>query len=138
MEMHWLNEYIGIEFEDKGRGEKCDCWGLVRRVYAERFNIEIPSFTDYKSAHDIKEVAKLIKGSEEGRGDVWVEVPVGKERFGDVVIFRIAGSPVHVGMTIGCKKMLHIEDGINSCIEKYDSKRWDKRLHKIYRHKERA
>ena len=134
----WINDYIGIEFENKGRGEKCDCWGLVRRVYQEQFGISIPSFTEYESADDIKEVAKLIKGKEEGKGDTWQEVKEGKEVFGDVAIFRIAGAPVHIGMVIGDNKMLHVEKGIDSCIENYKNMRWTRRLHKFYRHKDRV
>jgi cell wall-associated NlpC family hydrolase len=135
---HWLNDYVGVEFENRGRGEKVDCWGLLRRIYAERFKITIPSFSEYVDAHDIKEVAKLIKGKEDGRGDTWIDTPPGEERFGDVAIFRIAGAPVHIGMVLGDDKMIHVEDGIDSCIENYTNLRWQKRLYKFYRHKERA
>jgi cell wall-associated NlpC family hydrolase len=135
---HWLNEYIGIEFENKGRGETCDCWGLVRRVYSEQFGIEIPSFTEYDSADDIKEVARLIKGKESSRGETWIEVPVDEECFGDVAIFKIAGAPVHIGMVLGDNKMLHVEKGIDSCVENYKNMRWVRRLHKFYRHKDRS
>jgi cell wall-associated NlpC family hydrolase len=136
--MHqWINDYIGIEFENKGRGEKCDCWGLVRRVYREQFEIEIPSFTEYDSADDIKEVAKLIRGKERDKGDTWIEITEGCENFGDVAIFRIAGAPVHIGMVLGQNKMLHVEKGIDSCIENYKSMRWLRRFHRFYRHKDR-
>jgi hypothetical protein len=88
--------------------------------------------------HWIKEVAKLIKGKEDERGDTWLEIKVGDECFGDIAIFRMAGSPVHIGMVLEDSKMLHVEEGIDSCIENYKSMRWTKRLHRSYRHKDRV
>ena len=133
MEM-WIKDYVGIEFENKGRGEKVDCWGLAYRIFQEKFNIEIPSFDEYESAHNIQEIGKLIK-SKETISLIWKEIEKGKEQFGDIAIFLMQGSPVHIGIVIGDKKMLHIEKGVNSCIEKYNTSRYVKRLYKFYRHR---
>jgi cell wall-associated NlpC family hydrolase len=41
-----INDYIGLEYEDGGRGpERMDCWGLVRAVRHEIFGFPLlPSF----------------------------------------------------------------------------------------------
>lgn len=41
--MHWAVKYIGMKYEEGGRGPvSFDCWGLLRAVYSEQFNIELP------------------------------------------------------------------------------------------------
>lgn len=44
--MKSLNDYIGIQYEDGARGpDKLDCWGLVRLVRHEIFDLPLlPSF----------------------------------------------------------------------------------------------
>lgn len=135
--MEWVKDYVGIEFENKGRGEKCDCWGLVRRIYQEKFGIALPSFVEYDSANDLREVSAIIRGKEKTEGKSWYPIDEGKEEFGDVAIFKIAGQPVHIGFVLGNRKMLHIEMGIDSCVESYTSLRWQRRIHRFYRHRER-
>lgn len=135
--MEWVKDYVGIEFENKGRGEKCDCWGLVRRIYHEKFGIALPSFAEYDSANDLREIAAIIKDKEKAEGKTWHTIDEGQEKFGDVAIFKIAGQPVHIGFVLVDKKMLHVEMGIDSCVESYTSLRWQRRIHRFYRHKDR-
>lgn len=40
---HWAVKYIGLKHVPGGRGaEGVDCWGLVRLVYRDEFQIELP------------------------------------------------------------------------------------------------
>lgn len=41
--MHWCARYIGLPHEAGARGpDKVDCWGLLRLIYAQEFQIELP------------------------------------------------------------------------------------------------
>lgn len=127
------NFYIGLPYHDKGRTieEGFDCWGLVRLVYQQEFGIVLPSYTeDYLSATEAKEIAQLIN-REKG---AWSPVPLGEERFGDVVILRIIGYPTHVGVIWKPGFMLHTLEKINAVLEPYSSSLWRRRITGIIRH----
>jgi cell wall-associated NlpC family hydrolase len=128
----WLTDYIGTEFQDAGRGELCDCWGLVRRVFKEVYLIDLPRYDGYESTEELDKLASLL---EEGRLDnEWHEIERGKEFEGDVVLFKMKGQLCHVGLCLHGGLMLHIQKGKNGCIEDYEGIRWSKRVHSFYRH----
>jgi cell wall-associated NlpC family hydrolase len=132
--MQDLREYIGIPFRERGRDrEGCDCWGLVRLVLAERFGVLLPSFDGYGSVRDRERIRALI----EDDLPAWTEVG-GRERAGDVVLLRVGGRPLHVGLVISPGTMLHIEAGIDACLERYDRLPWCRRVLGVYRHRELA
>lgn len=129
----WWNDYVGLTYADHGRTrEGCDCWGLVRLVLAEQFGIGLPSHAErYESGQDKRGIA----GSIEGNMTDWQRVPVAEAREGDVVLFLIAGLPLHVGIIIGdARYMLHVMRGINATTEQYTSRRWSSRLEGVYRY----
>lgn len=128
----WVAKYIGLEFESHGRGPTYDCWGLVRKVMADEFCIQLQDFGDrYKDSNDKQSISSVIH--EEQLGSEWekVTVPVA----GDIVIFNIAGTPQHCGMVVAFGEMLHIRSGTGSCIERYDSSKWIRRVEGFYRHR---
>lgn len=44
--MNWLIEMIGLPWEAGGRGPKSyDCWGLLRKIYADQLGVDLPSFS---------------------------------------------------------------------------------------------
>jgi len=51
----------------------------------------------------------------------------------DVVVFRTAGVPDHVGVCIGRGRFLHVEDGARSRIEYLSSPLWEARIEGYYR-----
>lgn len=128
----WAGRYIGLPFKGHGRDRSgLDCWGLARLVLAEQFSIALPSFaTDYRRTSSASEIEKLI------RREVpkWKAASHEKAVAGDVVILRMRGSPMHVGIVLGDGHMLHIEQGTNSAIEKYTGVRWKDRLFGFYRY----
>jgi len=65
----------------------------------------------------------------------WTDVPAGRELCGDVIILRVRGKPMHVGLVLGDRQMLHIEFGINSVLERYTGARWAERIFGFYRYK---
>lgn len=128
----WAAHYIGLPFRDHGRDRQgLDCWGLVRLVMAEQFGIALPSFAgEYSRTTEVPRISALI----ERECAKWQEVPPGDDKCGDVVIMRVRGRPLHVGIVIGDQQMLHIELGINSVIERYAGPRWKERLFGFYRY----
>lgn len=127
-----FNKYIGILYRDKGRDFKgCDCWGLVRLIYQNEFDIVLPSYADnYLDSEEAVEISDLINREKLH----WKAVPLGQERVGDVVVLRLLGYPMHVGIVIGKNRMLHIMKGINSVVEDYTRVAWKNRVTGIFRH----
>ena len=127
----WVETYIGLPFKEHGRTrDGVDCWGLVRLVLADRFDIRLPAYvTGYASTEDAADIAGLIRG-EMGP---WVETP--EARPGDAVLMRLRAQPCHVGLVVARGWMLHVEDGIDSCLERYDGARWSRRVVGVFRYR---
>lgn len=129
----WAGHYIGLPFQDHGRDRSgLDCWGLVRLVMAEQFNIALPSHVhEYQRTTQVERISTLI----EREVQHWKLVSAGQEVCGDVIVLRVRGRPMHVGLVLGDRQMLHIELGINSVIERYSAPRWADRIAGFYRYK---
>jgi cell wall-associated NlpC family hydrolase len=130
MSSHDFSEYIGIPFVDHGRDESgCDCWGLVRLVYRNEYGIELsdlgPLYQNTEDAAGMKQVFLAALPQ-------WRQVE--KPEIGDVVLLRIMGNPIHVGIVIDDGKMLHVEQGLDSVVERFDSSMWLKRIEGFFRH----
>lgn len=126
----WVADYIGIPFAEFGRNRLgCDCWGLVRLVYADRLGVELPSYTgDYTGTAERDELDRLIAG----HMGPWRRVD--DPGLFDVVLVRIAGRACHVGVIVGPATMLHIERGIDASIARLTSPVWSRRIDGYYRH----
>ena len=120
--------YIGVPFVPLGRDMTgCDCWGLVRLFYQNELNIELPSYV-YDESFNPEELNELA----EKEKAAWAKVPLGEEKVGDVILLRLLNP--HVGIVLKRGTMVHIEKGIDSCVEKYNSSLWKKRIRGIYRY----
>ena len=131
--MSWSNKYIQIPFIEKGRDfNGCDCWGLVRLVYEQELNIDLPSFLEYENTKDIRAISRMIR--ENQFGDSWFKV-TDPLPF-DVLVFRMMGSVAHVGIVVKNGLMLHCQKNVNTAHEAYllKSSDWVERLEGIYRH----
>jgi cell wall-associated NlpC family hydrolase len=127
------SEYLPVPYVDKGRTlDGWDCYGCYRYVVAERFGVVPHSWAEaYTSAEDPLAVS-VVLGK---RKDVaeWVPVPIGSEREGDGIVFMVGGRPLHCGYIISPGIMLHSMRGRGTCIERYHSPLWQKRIEGIYR-----
>lgn len=128
-----FNEYLGIPFEEKGRTrEGLDCWGLVILMYAERLGISLPDLsTNYSNTLDGEGINAAYIAEAQRK---WAVVEPGQESVMDVGVFNVRGLPSHVGICIGNKQMIHIQQGIDVSIESYNHKRWCNRLVGFYRY----
>lgn len=123
----WWNEYVGIPYKLSGRDrDGLDCWGLVRLIHKEQFGNDLPSFSDHDHSHE--KIREIMAEQREN----WVSTDTPK--IGDVILFRVLGSPSHVGLYIGDQSFIHAKQGINSAIERYDSVYWRNRIVGFYRY----
>jgi cell wall-associated NlpC family hydrolase len=143
----WVRQYIGLPFLTMGRDRAgCDCWGLVRLVLKEQFNIEIESHADeYDDALAGAVVAPLIEKHKPEWLEIaaraadmsdaqWIEAVADLGNLGDVALLRARGWPSHVGLIVARGRMLHIEAGIETMLERLDSPIWRQRVVGLYRH----
>ena len=104
--MIWWAKYVGIPFLDGGRDMAgLDCWGLVRLIYAQELDIDLPDYGEV-SAKDLLRVARsLDDGSER-----WLSVDDPAEF--DLVAMRFYDRAWvgHVGVMVDARTMIHTED----------------------------
>lgn len=128
----WTDAYIGIPFKANGReATGCDCWGLVVMVYAQQLGVRLPGFDGALGdgcAMALRQVAKTIAQQSVEWARYLVPQPF------DVALFRNHGLPSHVGIVVDRNCMLHIADGIDACIERFDGVLWKHKLIGFYRH----
>lgn len=134
--MHWSAALVGLPWKDKGRGrDGVDCWGLTRLAFATR-GIALPGYDGfYQDVRERDEVAALLRLSSDWP---WTPVVPGAEDDLDIAIFRRGRLESHIGTVTERGAMLHIVEGSESCVERYDNGRWARRLVGFYRHAEMA
>lgn len=129
----WYNDYVGIPFLAKGREKTgLDCWGLVRLVYKEQYNIELPSLSSDYEIEDSERIAEIAAQYREG----WEETSEGVP--GSVILFRVLGHISHVGIYIGDNKFIHCREEQSVVIESLDSFTWSKRAVGFFNYKEKS
>lgn len=106
MNTNWFGKYIGLPFVDGGRDFKgVDCWGLVRLVFKNELDVDIPSYGDI-SAVELSKVAREI--AQESVREPWLPV-IGPIQVFDVAVMHKRRAPIHVGIMTGPNQLLHIE-----------------------------
>lgn len=111
--MNWVERYIGIPFVDGGRDiSGVDCWGLVRLVYSEVLNIDLPSYGEI-SAQKLLAISKAISKGQES----WVE-PDTPEPLDGVLMRHSSRTSLigHMGILADRANVLHIEESTASCV----------------------
>ena len=122
-------KYIHIPFEDHGRDfDGCDCYGLVRLIYKNEYQKDMPLLINYSNSANGKEVEDLIDHSKPLLNAVEIEKPT----IGCIAIFNIRGFSMHMGVYIGKNMVLHVMKGTNSLCERLDSYRLRGRLEGFY------
>lgn len=133
----WAAPYVGLPWREMGRDRAgLDCWGLFRLVMGERFGIALPAYDGLGWGETAKaELGRFMRAAAER--PEWLAIDPGLEREGDGVLLRAAGAPIHVGLVLAPGLMLHIEQDIDSCVERYDRAHWAPRVIGFYRHAQR-
>ena len=103
-----FNQYVGLPYKPRGIDRNgLDCWGLVRLVLDEQFNIKIPEIS-YNLKKELREMNPHIKGIK------LKEIDLKDASAGDVV--RMVGyrdqreHNLHVGIFINHRYILHSEN----------------------------
>lgn len=96
----WWTKYVGIPYKDVGRtADGCDCYGLVRLVYARELQIFLPTYDGYLSADDMNYIAPHL----EGELHRWTQTD--PQDF--AVVLWIGGKRLHIGVMINETHVLH-------------------------------
>lgn len=133
--MTWA-DYTAIPWREKGRGtDGVDCYGLLRLVYARELGVELPGFEGigYCEGCDRRALAEAI----DRFSTDWRPVPLAEALPFDAVRLRTC-APLHIGIVVAPPRFLHVEAGVDSCIERWDSLRWKRRIFGVYRHASRC
>jgi cell wall-associated NlpC family hydrolase len=101
-------------------------------VLGEQFGIAVPQYegVSYETENDRAHIAQYMN---EQRELHWKRIDPGEARPGDVILFRMLGVPIHVGVLCGNDLFLHCERGCNSCVERLQSSAWKRRIEGFYR-----
>lgn len=126
-----FQKYIGLTYKEKGRTlPELDCYGLVRLIYKQELNIDLPSFEDSYEISEEARLQELLAQQKEG----WEQTaePIA----GDIVLFRIMGYESHVGVMVSADEFIHIRKNVNSVKESIHNAMWKKRVVGFYRYVE--
>lgn len=122
----WADCYVGLPFKRMGRDASgVDCWGLVRLVLHEQHGILLPSYSEddpdgwsieghaiaHKRVTDPKPLDVAILYTDVRVGLTW------------------KSAPVHIGVFVSEKAILHVEEGFCSRVQPAA----DLRIHSIVR-----
>ncbi len=133
----WVAPYVGIPFCSGGREVSgWDCYGAVYRIYRDVFQIELPRYEPTYGAADWPSMSAAI---DQGRLD-WTPILVSAAELGDVLVLRLRGIPLHVGLVIEAEPltMLHVLHGLDTCCQRLDNPVWRPRILSAYRWTARA
>ncbi len=86
--IHFATKYIGQPY----KAVFFDCWGLVRKVYADEYAINLPAFP--VDVDNLRQLIKTIK--EKSNSNLWKAEKEPQE--GAIVLLRQSRHPTHVGI----------------------------------------
>jgi cell wall-associated NlpC family hydrolase len=129
------SKYVGIPYVKGGRDignpqNGLDCWGLATLFYKNEYGVILPSYTDISMTTDrIKEVSGQLVQTDCYKHFNTVQ----KSKAGDLILLRVGGHPIHIGIVLDNKLMLHANTG-SSVIETYKGMKWQQRIHSFLRY----
>lgn len=145
----WVAAYVGAPYADDARtgGPPYNCWALVAAVLAREFGFDSgeydgplwnaggpPRERDAAMGDGAKSFARrMIEGGAEGFAARFAAVAAGAEQEGDLILMRVRGHPIHVGVVTAPGEMLHIVRGADACREDYRGRVWAQRVVGFYR-----
>lgn len=103
----WANWYLLIPYTLGGRDHSgCDCWGLVRLILEEQFNVFVPSYDVFDDNPVIHE-AKMCAGFSMPIN--WEKVQKANVKCGDVAHIQQGDYTCHVGIFVSDTLLIHAQ-----------------------------
>lgn len=128
-------DYLIIPYAKFGRNrEGVDCWGLVRLIYKDEFNIDLPGYEgiDWKDGKTISANIEL-----ESQSSKWIEIPREERQTGDIITLKIKGLPWHIGVLMNTEQFIHAEPICGVCVERLGAIHWKSRVDSFYRYSDK-
>lgn len=128
-----FSQYVGIPFISNGRDiqqdKGLDCWGLIRLVHLTHFGVDIGTLQEVEF---VPGSADIIKQKTPEHMEI---IPASKVKPFDILLFSVAGHPLHGGLCTQPNWMLHSVSGNGgSRIEKYTGLKWGLRHRNTFRY----
>lgn len=129
----FVRQAMRVPFLDRGRTfAGWDCWGLVVCAFRDVAGIRLPSYSDlYDDAHDVAAVSRAIAARPLAN---WTRIEAHEAGPLDVVLMNHDGHPVHIGLALDCRNMLHAFAGGGTVRERIFHPMAPGRVEGIYRH----
>lgn len=125
-----LSQYIGIPYREPNSapGSGLTCWELCEKIMIEVFGTVPPKYS-----YSIQAKAEFIQPVFINELAKWKPVASEERSAGDLVLLNMAGYPIHLGILIDKKRMIHTLRGIGSMCEFVDSSKWRRRVSGFFR-----
>jgi cell wall-associated NlpC family hydrolase len=126
----WTQKYVGIPFRSNGRDfNGCDCYGLVRLVFHNEYDIGLPEFNIYSNALDCHETVNIFKDFV----PVICGSKISKPEEKAVCLIRTKGGLLsHVGIYAGDGFILHTRNKTGAVCERISSRFFTGRIEGWY------
>jgi len=125
-----FGKFIGIPYKHQGYSfSGCDCWGLLRLIYKECRDIELPTFTEYLQQW-YKQGENHIQDNIQNVRCAKVDPPY---KLYDGILFYRKTIVTHIGMYIGNNKFIHVLEKSDSRVDKIEGY-WKDRLYGSWRY----
>lgn len=126
--LHWSAAYLGQPWAN---APNSDCWGFVRRVWRDRWALDVPPLSvDATSARACARAAADVSD-----GPQWLVIELAQAHEGDAVLMARGGHPSHVGLWVATGGVLHCLQGrgvVYTPAGRLAAQGWPQR--RIYRH----
>ena len=127
---------MNIPYKRGGRSieEGLDCWGIVIVFYERELGIRLPKLESMYYHDDLnhKQGASELEAEIERNSLKEMFMEVDESQPGDLLLFRILGHGIHVGIRAEDHDFLHAQRGKKSRI--VNDYIWRNKIEQVYRH----
>lgn len=128
-----FSRYVGIPFLERGRTRAgADCWGLVVLFYAGELGIHLPAYDEPSTTRAERATCAAIISAAVSGAEPWRRVL--EPAPGDVILCETLRQPIHVGVVVDRRQMLHVPAGGESVIERFTSPEWHRFVRGFFRY----
>jgi cell wall-associated NlpC family hydrolase len=128
----YVGNYIGAPYKDAGEPPKSfNCWQLFAHVQRCERGVALPDYDG--PVWSGRAGLEAMHEAAEAFASRFAEVDPADVREGDAILLRLNGAPIHIGLVVASGWMLHINKGIDACLECYRDPLWRDRIIGFYR-----